>query len=245
MTSSDGPDRKSPPGPVKIHRFEKPAPRGGDSEGRGHEDLAHARPTLPEFSLEPKASREPQELPAHARPTLPEFSIELGQGAAGGARPLQDPPRLKERAAPARGSSSPPAAAPRADTPSGLVSERLATARSLFSQGQLTQARGILEKLLARGVGGAAAHSLLGTIYMAQGSMDRALECFEEALARDAEELSARLHRGEIRLEKGDLLLAQQDLQHVLEVGTAGSPLIEQARRLLQQLEQQRGRRRR
>jgi tetratricopeptide (TPR) repeat protein len=138
-----------------------------------------------------------------------------------------------------------PAAAPRASTPSGLVSERLATARSLFSQGQLTQARGILEKLVARGVGGAASHSLLGTIYMAQGSLERALECFDEALARDAEDLSARLHRGEVRLQKGDLLLAQQDLQHVLEVGTAGSPLIEQARRLLQQLEEQRGRRRR
>lgn len=246
MTSSQGPDRKSPPGPVKIHRFEKKqAPRDGASADGGHEDVAHARPTLPEFSLDPKASREPQELPAHARPTLPEFSIELRQGAAGGAGPLQDPPRLKERGAPARGTPSGAAAASRASTPSGLVSERLATARSLFSQGQLTQARAILEKLVSRGVGGAASHSLLGTIHMAQGSLDRALECFEEALARDAEELSARLHRGEVRLQKGDLLLAQQDLQHVLEVGTAGSPLIEQARRLLQQLEQQRDRRRR
>jgi tetratricopeptide (TPR) repeat protein len=152
---------------------------------------------------------------------------------------------LKERAAPARSTSSTPEAAPLAATPSGLVSERLATARSLFSQGQLTQARGILEKLVARGVGGASAYSLLGTIHMAQGSLERALECFEEALVRDADDLSARLHRGEVRLQKGDLLLAQQDLLHVLEVGTAGSPLIEQARRLLQQLEDQRDRRRR
>jgi tetratricopeptide (TPR) repeat protein len=121
----------------------------------------------------------------------------------------------------------------------------MATARSLFGQGQLTQARTILEKLVARGVGGAGAYSLLGTIYMAQGSQVRALECFEEALARDAEDLSARLHRGEVRLQNGDLLLAQQDFQHVLELGTAGSPLIEQARRLLQQLEDQRNRRRR
>jgi tetratricopeptide (TPR) repeat protein len=121
----------------------------------------------------------------------------------------------------------------------------MATARSLFGQGQLTQARGILEKLVARGVGGAGAYSLLGTIYMAQGSLERALECFEDALARDADDLTARLHRGEVRLQKGDLLLAQQDLQHVLELGTAGSPLIEQARRLLQQLEDQRSRRRR
>jgi tetratricopeptide (TPR) repeat protein len=232
---------------VKIHRFEKKhAPPRGASASSGHEDAEHARPTLPEFSLEARAGRErEQELPAHARPTLPEFSLVPLNGPSAGGGPRQEPPRQKESGSPARGTPAVPAAAARASTPSGLVSERMATARSLFSQGQLSQARGILEKLVARGVGGAAAHSLLGTIYMAQGSLERALECFEEALGRDAEDLSARLHRGEVRLQKGDLLLAQQDLQHVLELGMAGSPLIEHARRLLQQLEDRRARRRR
>ncbi len=57
--------------------------------------------------------------------------------------------------------------------------------------------------------------------------------------------LSARLYRGEVRLEWGDLLLAEKDLQHVLDASTAGSPLVQQARRLLQRLNEQRNRRRR
>jgi cytochrome c-type biogenesis protein CcmH/NrfG len=244
MTSSRAPDRKSPPGPVKIHRFEKKPPLRGASGSGGHEDAGFARPTLPELPAAPQAGHA-EELPAHARPTLPEFPLQPVREAVIAVGPLQELPRLKEPGSPARGTPAVPAAAPRASPPSGMVSERLATARSLFGQGQLTQARGILEKLVARGVGGAGAYSLLGTIYMAQGSLERALECFEEALARDAEDLTARLHRGEVRLQKGDLLLAQQDLQHVLELGTAGSPLIEQARRLLRQLEEQRSRRRR
>ncbi len=218
MTSSQGPDRKSPPGPVKIHYFEKkPGPRPGG-------------PITLEF-----------EAPVYVRPTLPEFSLQPPPEAAGGH---QEAASAEERGSPTRGTPTAPAAPSRPAAPSGLVSERMATAQSLFAQGQLTQARGILEKLVARGVGGAAAYSLLGTIYMAQGSLERALESLDEALARDGEDLSARLHRGEVRLQKGDLLLAQQDLQHVLEIGTAGSPLIEQARRLLLQLEAQRGRRR-
>ncbi len=243
MTSSRGADRKSPPGPVKIHRFEKKrAPGRGSPAATGLEDAA--RPTVPELPLGPKGSRA-EEVPAHARPTLPEFSLQPRPEGVVAPAPLQELPRRKERGSPARGAPSGQAAGARASAASGLVSERMATARSLFGQGQLTQARTILEKLVARGVGGAGAHSLLGTIYMAQGSLERALESFEEALARDAEDLSARLHRGEVRLQKGDLLLAQQDFQHVLELGTAGSPLIEQARRLLQQLEDQRNRRRR
>jgi len=236
MTSSHKPDRKSPPGPVKIHYFEKEhAPRRGAPSRREPEDSPHERPTLPEFSLEPRKG-----------------------GAAAAGTPPQAPARAKERASPARGTPVVPPA-PRASekasapadgdlgdaTPSGLVAERIATAQSLFSQGQFTQARGILEKLVARGVAGAAAHSLLGTIYMAQGVLERALECFDEALARDPEDLSARLHRGEVRLEWGDLMLAQQDLQHVLDAGTAGSPLVVQARRMLQQIDDQRSRRRR
>ncbi|HYI00115.1 tetratricopeptide repeat protein [Hyalangium sp.] len=226
MTSSHGPGGKSPPGPVKIHRFEKKhEPRRGAAASREYEGSVHERPTLPEFSLKPRQ-----------------------EGAAAPATTPREPPRAKERGSPARGTPAVPTAAVEGseDSPlSGLMAERMATARSLFAQGQLTQARGILEKLVARGVAGAAAHSLLGTIYMAQGTLERALECFEEALARDPEDLSVRLHRGEVRMEKGDLLLAQQDLQHVLDMGTAGSPLVQQARRLLQQIDDRRNRRRR
>jgi tetratricopeptide (TPR) repeat protein len=87
--------------------------------------------------------------------------------------------------------------------------------------------------------------TLLGTIYMAQGASERALACFDEALEDDPSDLSARFHRGEARLDLGDLLLAREDLDYVLESGTAGSPLVQQALRLLQRIDELKDRKRR
>ncbi|WP_049805140.1 tetratricopeptide repeat protein [Stigmatella aurantiaca] len=125
------------------------------------------------------------------------------------------------------------------------MSERLVAARRLIEEGKLDAARAVLERLVALGVAGASAHTLLGGIYLAQGVLDRALTCFEEALSREPADLSALISRGQVRLSLGDLRRAQEDLQVVLESGTAGSPLVQQARHLLERIGELRNRKRR
>jgi hypothetical protein len=275
MTRSDGRDRKPPPAPVKIYRFEKHTSRPKGAPRREREASTHDHPTLLELPVEPH--RGGREVSRHDHPTLPEFSVEPLKGGAAAAPPsLKSRSRHKESAPPARGAPPPlePRGPDKASSPaargvssatapesrrgdkaseslagaglsSGLLNERLATARQLFAQGQLTQARSMLEKLVSLGVGGAPVRTLLGTLYMAQGANERALACFEEALEEDPSDLSARLYRGEVRLGWGDLLLAQEDMDYVLESGTAGSPLVQQARRLLQRIDELRDGKRR
>ncbi|MBN1206906.1 MAG: tetratricopeptide repeat protein [Myxococcaceae bacterium] len=238
MTSSHGSDRKSPPGPVKIYHFEKRPPRPPVPEERDGERII-----TQEFSMGLELSLQPDEeeaAPVSAPPGSPPPREPASQ-ASGSPLRAQPVPRGPGRHPPAPfadGSIG-------ASYVSGLLAERLAVAQKLFAQGHLTQARGMLEKLAALGVGGAALQTLLGTIYMAQGVLERAVASFNEALELDPSDLTARLYRGEIRLGWGDLLLAQEDLQYVLESGTAGSPIVQQARRLLQRLIELRERKRR
>lgn len=227
MTGSDGRDRRAPPGPVKIHRFEKPPARAQEAAGREREDSVHSHPTLPELSLAPRGAEAPTPAPRAKPQALRSESASPKRASSSSREPRG---AAKASGAPADGARAEGLAA-------GLLSERLATARQLFSEGQFTPARAILEKLTALGVGGAAVQTLLGTIYLAQGAGERALACFEQVLQADPSDLSARFHRGEARLSLGDLLLAREDLDYVLESGTAGSPLVRQALRLLQRLD--------
>jgi hypothetical protein len=221
---------------VKIYRFEKRTPRPQAPEGRERERITQ------EFSMGLQLSMEDDEDSAPSSPAKAPPPREAAPPTPGS--PLQALP--VPRGGPAR--------RPRAPFDDGsigaayvasLLAERLAVAQKLFTQGHLTQARSMLEKLAAMGVGGAALQTLLGTIYMAQGILERAVSSFNEALELDPSDLTARLYRGEIRLDWGELSQAQEDLQYVLESGTAGSPSVQQARRLLQRLIEQRDRKRR
>jgi predicted Zn-dependent protease len=140
---------------------------------------------------------------------------------------------------------SPPMGSPGPASLSGMVAEHLATARSLLTQGKPGKARVLLDKLVRMGVASASVHTLLGTIHLTQGATERALACFEKALELDPSDLSARLLRGEVRLNWGELPPAQEDLQYVLESGTAGSPLVQQAQQLLQRIRELKDRKRR
>jgi hypothetical protein len=252
MTSSTGRRGKSPPGPVKVHHFEKRAAPRASPAPREPEAPPHAHPTLPEMALHSRPTL--PEIPLHAHPTLPEFSLHPP-----GEIPAVPPPSPRappEAATPSRRKRAPAApearsrkGAPPADASEGAsasgVSERLSSARRLIAEGKLDAARSVLERLVALGVAGAPVQTLLGGIYLAQGALDRALACFEEALTRDPSDLAALLSRGQIRLSLGELRRAQEDLQTVLESGMAGSPLVEQARQLLARVSELRNRKRR
>ncbi|MDY7225513.1 tetratricopeptide repeat protein [Hyalangium rubrum] len=246
---------------MKIHHFEKRAPRPKSRRERDEEELASARPTVPELALRPPRKGGAAADPA---PPLPAPKAEPPAAAQAAEPPppvkpepppakVEAPPAPKEAPeAPARASrKSRRSQASRAPPPSevepapGSVAERLATARRLFTEGKLDEARTVLERLVTLGVATAPVHTQLGAIYLAQGATERALERFEEAISKDPQELSSLLYRGEARLARGDLLLAQQDLQRVLEEGTAGSPLVQRAQQLLQVAEEQRDRKRR
>jgi hypothetical protein len=274
MAKSQGSGRKAAPAPVKIHHFDKRAPR---TQGRESEEFAGARPTLPELALKPprkggaaadpapplpaaKAAPvsttkgEPKPEPAPKPEPVPAAKAEPVPAAKPDASTakteLEVPIPVVEPASPARGKDKRssrksrtyegPSPSPRTPLPPeaepapGSVAERLATSRRLFSEGKLDEARSILERIVALGVATGPVHTQLGAIYLAQGAVERALERFEEALSREPEDLSAKLYRGEARLARGDLLLATTDLQHVLDLGMAGSPLVQRAQQLLQ-----------
>lgn len=104
----------------------------------------------------------------------------------------------------------------------------------LFEQGRIEEARVIFEGLVSTGATEAFPHTMLGTIYLAMGDQERALALFQAALDLDASDLAARVYRGEIRLSKGKLKSATEDLKRAISQGDAGDPFVERAERLLQ-----------
>lgn len=236
MANSQGSGRKSPPAPVKIHHFEKRTVR--TSPGRRVSEAAAAeRPTVPEIPLEPRrGGAAAEDSPLTSRPKSRDAVSDKAEAAP------------SERGAPAR--SSRKSSGHREKTPGGgqpamgSVAERLATARRLITEDQLEEAQLILERLVTMGVATGPVFTQLGATYMAQGSTDKALAFFEEALSLDPMDLMARVCRGEARLWRGDLLMALEDLHTVLDGGTAGSPLVERAQYLMEQLEEEQDRNR-
>src|SRR5687768_14849673 len=133
MATSQGSGRRAPPAPVKIHHFEKRVrPAKDDSRARdtGRVTLELERPTLPEFSLERREQddEEPVRPKARREPT----PASRGKSRAGPAAPEADGRASRK----ARGSASRRAAS-QEKPPAGSVTERLDTARSLVSQGEL------------------------------------------------------------------------------------------------------------
>jgi len=235
MATSQGSGRRSPPAPVKIHHFKKRVPPAKDEpRGRdtGRVTLELERPTLPEFSLDEAAQAD--EKPVRSKARRESAPAPRGKSRAGPAAPEADGRAPRK----ARGASSARRAASEQPPPAGSVAERLNTARSLVSEGQFDEACAILKRLVRLGVASGPVHSELGAIYMAQGSIERALERFDEALHLEPMDLFARVCRGEVRLWRGDLRLAREDLQRVLEMGTAGSPLVQRAQQLLQRADE-------
>ena len=192
---------------------------------------APAAPPVPAAPARPAPARAEDPSSAKTELEFPVAQPELAPSERGSGKSKRKKSRTYQGPSPSPRTPS----APEAEPAPGSVAERLATSRRLFSEGKLEEARSTLERLVALGVATGPVHTQLGAIYLAQGAIERALERFEEALGRDPEDLSAMLYRGEARLARGDLLLATADLEHVLELGMAGSPLVQRAQQLLQQ----------
>jgi predicted Zn-dependent protease len=226
---------------VKIHYFKKREPRVGyDPRGRdtGRVTLELERPTIPEIPIdEPEEEAEDEPVRAKALPPPEPAPKSKGRGGSAASEP-DGPSRRKSRGSSRRAASEDEA------PPEGSLAERLSTARKFVSEGRLGEARAILERLVKMGVASGPVHSELGAIYMAQGVTDRALERFDDALNLEPMDLFARVCRGEARLGRGELRMAREDLQRVLDMGTAGSPLVERAQQLLQRVNEQGDRKR-
>jgi tetratricopeptide (TPR) repeat protein len=121
---------------------------------------------------------------------------------------------------------------PSAEVTSGL--NRLAElGHSLFVEGKLPEAKVIFEGLVASRPRDAFVHTMLGTIFLAQGAFDRALALFEVSLTLQPSDVAAMVYRGEIRFKQRRLKAALQDFRRAIELGAEGDPFVQRARKLL------------
>jgi tetratricopeptide (TPR) repeat protein len=103
----------------------------------------------------------------------------------------------------------------------------------LFELGRFEEARQIFEKLVSSNTRDAFAHTMLGTIYLALNAHDRALALFQAALKIDPDDLAALVYRGEIRLNRGKIKSALEDLMRAVTLAPAADPFVERAKRLV------------
>jgi tetratricopeptide (TPR) repeat protein len=103
----------------------------------------------------------------------------------------------------------------------------------LFEMGKVNEAKVIFEGLVGTGSKDAFAHTMLGTIYLALKDQARALSLFQLALDIDPDDVSALVYRGEIRLNRGKVKGAVEDLSRALKLGASDDPFVERASRLL------------
>lgn len=102
-----------------------------------------------------------------------------------------------------------------------------------FEAGRTDEAKTIFTSLVALGRRDPFAHTMLGTIFLADQSLDDALEQFEAALGIDPTDLAALVYRGEIRLSKRKVSAAKADLERAVELGAHGDPFVARAKKLL------------
>ncbi|MFZ5470401.1 MAG: tetratricopeptide repeat protein [Myxococcota bacterium] len=177
--------------------------------------------------------------------TLPEFRLDtneaervtdpLGVPAVPEASPPSASPSPKPRkGGKKKGKKDGKAAKPRGRelTPT-QVAEMSLLGHQLFEMGRLDEARVVFEGLVGLGVKDAFPHTMLGTIYLALDDQERALALFEAALQVDRSDLAALVYRGEIRLNRGKVKPALEDLSRAIELGLGDDPFVERARRLM------------
>lgn len=220
------------PAPVKVYYFRKPS-----RPGRAGEVVsADASPTLeiPVAQVE-DAARDAK--PRRAR----------GARSTPRERPAVAEPVSEPVTAPGGDSADEPTAAARAHAqlaklvdPQALrnlsekqIAELAIYGHHLFETGKLDEARVVFESLVGFGVKDAFPHTMLGTVYLAQGEPKLALALFEASLELDPNDVAARVYRGEIRLMENRPADAIEDLGAAVEQGDDADPFVERARTLL------------
>lgn len=267
MVESRGPGGKGK-APVKVYHFPKRG-RPRVTQDIPLNDPPALRPALPEIeepddTLPDDDERTPTPTPTPTptarprrrrtpRPATGQLARPAGKGEGKGRSKTPprrkavlelDPdqlPTIKTRAL----RTDPPISAPHKSMSRAQIAEMSLFGHHLFESGQLDEARVVFEGIVDLGVQDAFPHTMLGTVYLAQGDPARALALFEAALAIDSKDIAARVYRGEIRLSAGKLRLALEDLHKSLELGAEDDPFVERARRLIRMAEDRarRGRR--
>jgi len=115
----------------------------------------------------------------------------------------------------------------------GQIAELCLFGHHLFEQGRLEEARLVFEGVVSLEVEDAFPHTMLGTIYLAQGEPDRALPLFESAIRLDPRDVAARVYRGEIRLRAGSQRAGLSDLRKAVGLASARDPFVVRARKLI------------
>ena len=103
----------------------------------------------------------------------------------------------------------------------------------LFEAGRLQEARAVFEGVVGLGVEDAFPHTMLGTIYLAQGEARAALPLFESAIKLDPRDVAAWVYRGESRIRAGQLRTGLSDLKKATGLGSATDPFVARARKLI------------
>ncbi|MFN7134255.1 MAG: tetratricopeptide repeat protein, partial [Myxococcales bacterium] len=118
------------------------------------------------------------------------------------------------------------------ETADGLVNQAL-FGHTLFARGRMREAQVVFESIVAREPDEAFPYSMLGSVYLAQNDLGRALALFDAALTMDPTDPSALVNRAEIRLRRGQAKLALKDLDRALEQSQQGpGPFLARARTL-------------
>lgn len=175
--------------------------------------------------------------PKHARTqtlTLPELELAALREVTTDPGVVSPPckPRPNKKPSTRSKKAGPPAKRPPAALNAQQVADLSLLGHQLFELGRLEEARVVFEGLVGQEIRDAFPHTMLGTIYLSQGDQDRALALFEAALQLDRTDLAALVYRAEIRLGRGKVRLAQEDLSRALDLGAWEDPFVDRARRL-------------
>src|SRR4051812_24800046 len=103
----------------------------------------------------------------------------------------------------------------------------------LFEAGRVQEAKVVFEGVVGLGVEDAFPHTMLGTIYLAQGEARAALPLFESAIKLDPRDVAAWVYRGEIRIHSGQLKAGLSDLKKATSLASATDPFVVRARKLI------------
>ena len=106
----------------------------------------------------------------------------------------------------------------------------------LFEAGKVDEARVIFEGLVATRAKESFPYTMLGTIYLAKGELEKASKLFSAALVLDPKDTAATVYKAEIRLHRGPSRSAVAALARVAE-GDREDPFVRRARKLLKLLE--------